>query len=66
LPAGVDAAAPPLSERVELFFSCSGLPNMDTFSLSDPFIVAYSADPRRTRWTEIFRTETIDNNLNPV
>jgi hypothetical protein len=30
--AGVQASAPALTEKLELWFSCSDLPNLDTFS----------------------------------
>ena len=32
-----------LAQRLQLSFSCQNLPNMDTFSLSDPFLVLFKA-----------------------
>ena len=52
----------PTSE-VELSISCHGLPNMDTFSLSDPMVVVYAKDGNS--WHEVGKTETIWDNLNP-
>jgi hypothetical protein len=36
---------------------------MDTFSKSDPFVVLMNK--KNNKWTEIDRTETIMDNLNP-
>jgi hypothetical protein len=33
-----------LSNGLELHFSCTNLPNMDTFSKSDPFVIVYLKD----------------------
>ena len=38
---------------------------MDTFSLSDPMVVAYLRSGSKGVWTEIGRTEVIWDNLNP-
>jgi hypothetical protein len=32
----------------------------------DAFVVVFSGDAKGTRWSEIYRSETIDNNLSPV
>ncbi|KNC46943.1 copine III [Thecamonas trahens ATCC 50062] len=53
----------PLS-RVELHISCKNLPNMDTFSKSDPMAVVYLASGGS--WVEYDRTETINDNLSPA
>ena len=45
---------------VLLSISAKGLANKDTLSKSDPFVIVYDGD------VEIGRTETIQNNLNPV
>ena len=45
-----------LSSVVELYLSCKNLPNMDTFSKSDPFVVVYVqstiTNNRAPKWTE--------------
>jgi Ca2+-dependent lipid-binding protein len=50
--------------HIEIRVSCNGLKNADVTSKSDPCCVMYvkSGD----EWTEFARTETIQNNLNPV
>eukprot|EP01051_Picozoa_sp_SAG22_P021063 SAG22_NODE_4501_length_1249_cov_3.079130_1_plen_252_part_01 len=62
-PAPVAHAAEPTTE-IELSISCNGLPNMDTFSKSDPMVVVYKQDSRG-RWHEIGKTETVWDNLDP-
>ncbi|GMF29639.1 unnamed protein product [Phytophthora lilii] len=53
------------SEAVRLRFSATALANMDgMFSKSDPFLVI-SRLREDGSWTQVHRTETIDNNLNP-
>ena len=52
-----------LSNKLELSFKCESLPNMDTFSKSDPFCVVYKQNG--TRWDMIGKTELILDNLNP-
>ena len=44
-------------------FGCKDLPNLDTFSLSDPFVILY----KRTGsvWEKIGQTAVIHDNLNP-
>lgn len=55
------------SEVVRMNFSASGLANMDGFfSKSDPFLVINRLREDGTTWTQVFRSETIDNNLNPT
>lgn len=44
--------------------SCKNLLDADTFSKSDPFVVVQ--EYKDGKWTELFRTEVISNNLNPV
>lgn len=54
------------SEAVRFRFSASSLANMDgMFSKSDPFLVISRQREDRTSWTQVFKSETIDNNLNP-
>ena len=50
-------------EKVELFFSCRNLIDMDTFTKSDPQIRLY----QRTQqgWNLVDKTEIIWDNLNP-
>eukprot|EP00027_Filamoeba_sp_ATCC50430_P000378 CAMPEP_0168556542 /NCGR_PEP_ID=MMETSP0413-20121227/8939_1 /TAXON_ID=136452 /ORGANISM="Filamoeba nolandi, Strain NC-AS-23-1" /LENGTH=553 /DNA_ID=CAMNT_0008587497 /DNA_START=38 /DNA_END=1699 /DNA_ORIENTATION=+ len=54
----------PLS-KVELSFSCSKLKNLDITSKSDPQLYVFLQPPRTTTWTEIGKTEQIQDNLNP-
>ncbi|DBA04620.1 TPA: hypothetical protein N0F65_012203 [Lagenidium giganteum] len=52
-------------EQVRFRFSASGLANMDGFfSKSDPFLVI-SRKRDDGSWVTVFKSETIDNNLNP-
>jgi len=60
-----ETGASSLSSQVELFVSCRGLPNMDLFSKSDPFVVVYTRDRTDKPWKEIYRSDTIWDNLNP-
>lgn len=54
------------TEGVRLRFSGSSLPNLDgLFGKSDPFLVISRMREDRSTWTQVFKTETIDNNLNP-
>lgn len=54
------------SEAVRFRFSASSLANMDgMFSKSDPFLVISRLREDKTSWTQVFKSETIDNNLNP-
>ncbi|POM70442.1 Copine [Phytophthora palmivora] len=54
------------SEAVRLRFSATGLANMDgMFSKSDPFLVINRLREDGSSWTQVHKTETIDNNLNP-
>ena len=52
-----------LSNKLSLGFKCEELPNLDTFSKSDPFIVMYKQVGNR--WSMIGKTEVIHDNLNP-
>lgn len=52
------------SEKVELFFSCRNLLDMDTFSKSDPKLSLYQQLPNGS-WQLVGNTETIQDNLNP-
>ncbi|XP_023339051.1 copine-8 [Eurytemora carolleeae] len=54
------------SSTVELSLSCSNLRNADFFSKSDPFVVIQIKVPKSQTWTEIFRSETIQDTLNPI
>jgi len=63
------SAADPTAE-VDISIHCANLADMDTFSKSDPFVVAYmalDASARQTGvgWEEIGRTEIVWDNLNP-
>ncbi|CAH0476660.1 unnamed protein product [Peronospora belbahrii] len=54
------------SEAVRLRFCATGLANMDgIFGKSDPFLVISRLREDGESWTQVHRTETIDNNLNP-
>jgi len=52
-----------LSNKLSLGFKCEELPNMDTFSKSDPFCVFYKKTGNR--WQILGKTEVIHDNLNP-
>lgn len=54
---------PPMS-KLELKVSCRDLVDMDVFSKSDPFVVAYMQGQHK-EWNEIGRTEVIMDCLNP-
>ncbi|EGZ26295.1 hypothetical protein PHYSODRAFT_540811, partial [Phytophthora sojae] len=54
------------SETARLRFSATALANMDgMFSKSDPFLTISRLREDGSSWTQVHRTETIDNNLNP-
>lgn len=55
-----------LSVNVELCLSAARLPRMDLMSKSDPFCVLSIRDQVTDGWRFIARTETIDNNEDPV
>ncbi|CUG93539.1 copine i-like protein, putative [Bodo saltans] len=50
--------------KCTLYFKCQKLKDTDTFSKSDPYVVLYRNDG--TRLSRVGRTETINNNLNPI
>lgn len=50
--------------KLELFFSCRNLADLDTFSKSDPYVVIQIKN--NDRWEEYGRTEIIYDNLNPT
>ncbi|KNB42441.1 hypothetical protein JH06_3959 [Blastocystis sp. subtype 4] len=50
---------------IKLSFECNNLPNMDTLSKSDPFVVTYLQGKDR-KWNEVGRTEIVVNSLNPM
>ena len=52
-----------LSNKLSLGFRCEALPNMDTFSKSDPFVVFYQQ--KGNQWQKMGTTEVIHDNLNP-
>jgi hypothetical protein len=52
-------------EKVELFISCRGLKDMDTFSKSDPQVTVYFKKGRSQTFIMKGKTEKIDDNLNP-
>jgi hypothetical protein len=68
-----------LNKKIEIFIKCKNLKNKDILSKSDPFIIIkqknlnllpYSAlDDSKINeeklYTQIWRSETINNNLNP-
>lgn len=58
------SAASPTS-LVELTISCRNLRDADVFSKSDPLCVIYYQPFGSKEWTELKRTECIDNTLNP-
>ncbi|CAD8190196.1 unnamed protein product [Paramecium octaurelia] len=60
---GRSASTVESQQKLELFISCRGLANMDTFSKSDPYVIMYVK--RNNQWSEVGRTEIIKDNLNP-
>ncbi|XP_076063953.1 copine-8-like [Oratosquilla oratoria] len=58
------SAATPTS-LVEISISCRGLRDTDVFSKSDPMCVVAYQPFGTTQWTELKRTECIDNTLDP-
>lgn len=52
------------SQKVELFFSCRNLLDLDTFSKSDPRLTLYQ-QVQGGAWSIIGNTEIIQDNLNP-
>lgn len=54
------------AELARLRFSGQGLANMDgMFNKSDPFLVISRLREDNVTWTQVHKTEVIDNNLNP-
>jgi len=54
-----------LSEQLEIFISCRNLPKMDINSPSDPFVVISQKNEQNGRFTELFKTECVQDNNNP-
>lgn len=52
-------------ERLELFFSCTALPDKDVMSKSDPFVSVKIQNRNSNHQINIGQTETVQNNLNP-
>lgn len=53
-------------EKTEIFISCRSLIDTDTFSKTDAFVIVSVPHPHQLgKWTELHRTETIMDNLNP-
>ncbi len=55
-----------LHQQVELSFACANLVNLDTFSLTDAFIVVEVLLPEQGVFVEVTRTKTVWDNLNPI
>ena len=53
-----------LSNKLSLGFKCEELPNMDTFSKSDPFCVLYHQVSNK--WQMLGKTEVIHDTLDPA
>ncbi|CAD8067375.1 unnamed protein product [Paramecium primaurelia] len=51
-------------QKLELFISCRQLDDLDTVSVSDPYVVLYLKNSQK-KWNQIGQTELIWNNLNP-
>nr|XP_058933650.1 copine-9 isoform X2 [Kogia breviceps] len=51
--------------KIEITVSCRNLPDLDTFSKSDPMVVLYTQSQASQEWREFGRTEVIDNTRNP-
>jgi len=54
-----------LSSPVELFISCRGLKNLDTFSKSDPIVKLKIQNEKTKQWLPSGETERVKDNLNP-
>jgi Ca2+-dependent lipid-binding protein len=54
-----------ISNKIQLFISCRNLADLDLFTKSDPQCVVYIKDSKNLHYTEIGKTEMINNNLNP-
>ncbi|CAD8052802.1 unnamed protein product [Paramecium sonneborni] len=50
-------------QKLELFISCRQLDDLDTVTVSDPYVIMYQKN--NNYWTKIGQTELIWNNLNP-
>ena len=62
--AEIGSPRPPTS-TVELSIKCSNLKDCDVLSKSDPVAVIYGKTKGYGSWKELWRSETIHNNLNP-
>mmetsp|Transcript_16460 Transcript_16460/g.11626 ORF Transcript_16460/g.11626 Transcript_16460/m.11626 type:complete len:142 (-) Transcript_16460:2009-2434(-) len=60
---GISQESTGLSSTVSLSFSCTDLPNLDTFTRTDGMVVLYLK--QGNVWTRIGMTEVIMDNLNP-
>lgn len=49
--------------KIELSFACHDLVDLDTITLTDPFLKVY--EQIGSNWTLIGQTEVVYNNLNP-
>lgn len=52
------------TERLELFFSCRNLKDMDTVTVTDSFLVVRLTQPLKPPM-QVLRTKTVENSLNP-
>ena len=52
-----------LSNKLQISFKAENLPNMDTMSLSDPFVVMFKKSGNI--WQKLGQTEIIHDTLNP-
>lgn len=60
------SAGDAIVSKVNLYFSCTKLRDLDVLSKSDPMCVVYSKLGAASReWTRVGRTEMIKDNLNP-
>lgn len=50
---------------LHFFLRFRNLLDCDVFSKSDPMCVVYMKTPEISKWSEICRTECINNSLNP-
>jgi len=51
--------------KLELTLRCQDLPKSDLFSKSDPMCVVYLKDSSQAEWTEVGRTEVINDDHDP-
>lgn len=52
--------------KIQLYISCRKLKDLDYIGKSDPYCQVWLKNDERSSWAMVGKTETIQNNLNPV